>query len=297
MLKRWPTRWRSSRRGCTRRLAVATARVFLGEAREASRLILDAADAALGGGRMAHDLQLRAYLGLGLAFAEEWQRAREVLAELIADCERTAPALVTYPLISQGWLERGTGRWDAAVTDLEVALQRSVEAGRANDECWAHSVLAWIRAAQGQAAAVEAHVARQLELDRTLEPALPGDDDARRSRPAGAGRGRCRCRCRVAGTGVGHEAEARVLRCQHPAGDHARPGRGAGSVGRHRPRRRPGGRSCRRRRARLGAGAARPLPGAAGRRRGGRRAVRTGGRPARAGRRSLRPRPHAASAR
>ena len=150
-------------------VAVATAQVFLGDALEASRLILEATEAALGGGRMAHDLQLRAYLGLGLAFAEEWDRAGEVLSELIADCELRAPALVTYPLVSQGWLERGIGDWTAAVTDLEVAVQRSVEGGRANDECWGHSVLAWIRAAQGQQQLVELHVARQLELDRLLE--------------------------------------------------------------------------------------------------------------------------------
>src|SRR5207248_924561 len=83
------------------------------------------------------DLQLRAYVGMTLAFAEEWPRARSVLSELIADCQRWAPAMLPYPLISHGWLERGTGDWDAAVTDLEVAIQRSAESGRANDECWA----------------------------------------------------------------------------------------------------------------------------------------------------------------
>jgi DNA-binding CsgD family transcriptional regulator/tetratricopeptide (TPR) repeat protein len=126
------------------------------------------ADRVLDSQQTNEDLQLRAYVGMTLAFAEEWSRARAVLSELIVDCQRWAPAMLTYPLISQAWLERGTGDWAAAVTDLEVAIQRSAEVGRANDECWAHSILAWIRAAQGRDEVVEWHVARQLELDREL---------------------------------------------------------------------------------------------------------------------------------
>ena len=112
---------------------------------EASRLALAAADEALG--ELAHDLQLRSYLGMTLAFAAEWDRAPSVLADTVAACERAAPAMLPYPLTAQGWLERGTG--DGAVGDLELAIERSRETGRANDETWADSVLAWIRAAQG----------------------------------------------------------------------------------------------------------------------------------------------------
>ena len=71
--------------------------------------------------------------------------------------------------MSQGWLERGTGDWTAAVTDLEVAVQRSVEGGRANDECWGAQRAGLDPGGAGPAALVELHVARQLELDRLLE--------------------------------------------------------------------------------------------------------------------------------
>jgi DNA-binding CsgD family transcriptional regulator len=54
------------------------------------------------------------------------------------------------------------------VTNLEVAIRRSAEGGRANDECWAHSIIGWIRAAQGRSDQMEAHAARQLELDAQL---------------------------------------------------------------------------------------------------------------------------------
>ena len=56
----------------------------------------------------------------------------------------------------------------AAVGDLELAIERSRETGRANDETWAHSILAWICAARGEAGQVEVHVARQLELAERL---------------------------------------------------------------------------------------------------------------------------------
>ena len=147
-------------------VATAAAKVFLGDAGEASRLALAAADEALG--ELAHDLQLRSYLGMTLAFAAEWDRARSVLADTVAACERVAPAMLPYPLTAQGWLERGTGQWTAAVGDLELAIERSRETGRANDETWAHSILAWICAARGQAGQVEVHVARQLELAERL---------------------------------------------------------------------------------------------------------------------------------
>jgi DNA-binding CsgD family transcriptional regulator len=146
-------------------VAVAAASTFVGDAGTATRLVTDVADRVLDRDDAREDLQLRAYVGMTLAFAEEWDRARTVLGELVAECERRAPAMLPYPLVSQAWLERGTGDWAAAVTNLEIAIRRSRESGRANDECWAHSILGWIRAAQGRAEPMEGHIARQLELD------------------------------------------------------------------------------------------------------------------------------------
>ncbi|HEX2588722.1 MAG TPA: AAA family ATPase [Gaiellales bacterium] len=149
-------------------VAVAASSVFVGDAERGSQLVTEVADRVLARPDARHDLQLRAYVGMTLAFAEEWIRARQVLGELIADCERAAPAMLPYPLVSLAWLERGTGDWAAAVTNLEVAIRRSAEGGRANDECWAHSIIGWIRAAQGRSDQMEAHAARQLELDAQL---------------------------------------------------------------------------------------------------------------------------------
>ena len=146
-------------------IATAAALVFTGRAGEGSRLAISAADSVLEAASMANDLQLRAYLGMTLAFAEEWPRARQVLADLVADCQRWAPAMLPYPLVSLGWLERGAGDWAAAVTNLEIAVQRAVETGRANDEAWGLSILGWIRAAQGR----EQHVDRLGELNNALD--------------------------------------------------------------------------------------------------------------------------------
>lgn len=149
-------------------LAIAAASVFTGRVDDAERLVLGAADAAAASPEMAHDLQLRAYLGMTLAFAEEWDRARRVLTALVTDCERLAPAMLPYPLVALGWLQRGAGEWGPAVTNLELAIRQSAETGRDNDECWAHSVLAWICAAQGRAEDARLHAERQLELDERL---------------------------------------------------------------------------------------------------------------------------------
>ena len=144
-------------------IATAAALVFTGRAGEGSRLAIAAADSVLAAA--SDDLQLRAYLGMTLAFAEEWPQARQVLADLVADCQRWAPAMLPYPLVSLGWLERGAGDWAAAVTNLEIAIQRAAETGRANDEAWGLSILGWIRAAQGR----EQHLDRLGALNDSLD--------------------------------------------------------------------------------------------------------------------------------
>jgi ATP/maltotriose-dependent transcriptional regulator MalT len=73
--------------------------------------------------------------------------------------------MLPYPLVSLGWLERGAGDWAAAVTNLEIAIQRAAETGRANDEAWGLSILGWIRAAQGR----EQHLDRLGALNDSLD--------------------------------------------------------------------------------------------------------------------------------
>ena len=51
---------------------MAAAQVFNGRAGEASRLVTAVADRVLETQQGSDDLQLRAYVGMTLAFAEEW---------------------------------------------------------------------------------------------------------------------------------------------------------------------------------------------------------------------------------
>ena len=156
-----PIRW-----GCSATLATAASYVFLGDSVRALELVLTAADAAR---EVALDEQIRGYLAMVLAFNEEFGAARVVLDDLVADARRRgAPGALGFPLISLGWVDRTTGRWQDAAAGLHEAAGLASELRRENDECWALSVLSWIEAAQGREAECAAHVGRQLELEKQL---------------------------------------------------------------------------------------------------------------------------------
>ncbi len=147
-------------------LATAASYVFLGDSVRALELVLTAADAARD---VALDEQIRGYLAMVLAFNEEFGAARVVLDDLVSDARRRgAPGALGFPLISLGWVDRTTGRWQDAAASLHEAVGLASELRRQNDECWALSVLSWIEAAQGREAECAAHVARQLELEKQL---------------------------------------------------------------------------------------------------------------------------------
>ena len=152
--------------GLAAQIARAAALVFLGDAAEAERDIDAAADAAAATPAVAADLQLRAYLGMTLAFAERVDRAAQALDALIDECEQTAPGALTYPLISRAWLRRLCGAWAGAQADAQRAVRLAHELGRWSDECWGLSILTWILAAQGRLDEV------QLERQRTLAEEL-----------------------------------------------------------------------------------------------------------------------------
>jgi DNA-binding CsgD family transcriptional regulator len=132
------------------RVAEAAALVFLGDAGAAERAIDAAADAAADTPAVRADLQLRAYLGMTLAFAERVERATRVLDGLIDECEQSAPGALTYPLVSRAWLRRLCGAWPGAQADAQRAVRIAAQLGRAGDECWGLSVLTWLLAAQGR---------------------------------------------------------------------------------------------------------------------------------------------------
>jgi DNA-binding CsgD family transcriptional regulator len=136
--------------GLAARIAQAASLVFLGDAAGAERDIDEAADELARTPTVQADLQLRAYLGMSLAFAERVDRARRVLDELIDECEQSAPGALTYPLISRSWLRRFCGAWAGAQADAQRAVRLAQQLGRAGDECWGLSVLTWIMAVQGR---------------------------------------------------------------------------------------------------------------------------------------------------
>jgi DNA-binding CsgD family transcriptional regulator len=147
-------------------LGRAAACIFLGDSAAAATLIATAAKAA---DAAALDAQLRAYLGMVLAFDEQMGAARAVLAPLVDQARaHSASGGLVFPLISLGWIDRSLGRWPQATAGLSEAAQIAAEGGRPNDECWALSVLAWIEAARGQSQACFEHCRRQLDLHEQL---------------------------------------------------------------------------------------------------------------------------------
>jgi DNA-binding CsgD family transcriptional regulator len=149
------------------RIARSASLVFLGDAPTAERGIDEVADEVGGMPDVEADFQLRAYLGMALAFAERIERAGSVLDDLIDECEQSAPGILTYPLISRSWLRRISGAWDGAQADGQRAVRLSRQLGRANDECWGLSILTWIAAAQGRLD--ERALDEQRELSERLD--------------------------------------------------------------------------------------------------------------------------------
>ena len=153
--------------GLRARIARAAALVFLGDAAGAEHDIDAAAADVAATASVKDDLQLRAYLGMTLAFAERVPLASAALDELIGECEETAPGALTYPLVSRAWLRRITGAWEGARADGQRAVRLARQLSRANDECWGLSILTWIAAAQGRLD--EEALARQEELSQRLD--------------------------------------------------------------------------------------------------------------------------------
>jgi DNA-binding CsgD family transcriptional regulator len=153
--------------GLLARIARAASLVFLGDAAGAERDIDAVAADVARTPSVKDDLQLRAYLGMTLAFAERVRLASDTLEALIGECEHAAPGALTYPLISRAWLRRITGAWEGAQADGQRAVRLARQLRRSNDECWGLSILTWIAAAQGRLD--EGALAQQAELSERLE--------------------------------------------------------------------------------------------------------------------------------
>jgi DNA-binding CsgD family transcriptional regulator len=147
-------------------LATAASCVFLGDSQRSLTLVRSAASAAR---ETALDEQIRGYLGLVLAFSEEFDDGRQVLTELVQRARRqSAPGALEFPLISLAWIDRTTGRWTDAAASLHEGCGLAGELARRNDECWGLSILSWIEAAQGRDEQCRHHVARLIALHEQL---------------------------------------------------------------------------------------------------------------------------------
>jgi DNA-binding NarL/FixJ family response regulator len=147
-------------------LATAASCVFIGDSQRSLMLVRSAASAAR---ETALDEQIRGYLGLVLAFSEEFEDGRQVLTELVQRARRqSAPGALEFPLISLAWIDRTTGRWTDAAASLHEGCGLASELARRNDECWGLSILSWIEAAQGRDDQCRDHVARLIALHEQL---------------------------------------------------------------------------------------------------------------------------------
>jgi GMP synthase-like glutamine amidotransferase/tetratricopeptide (TPR) repeat protein len=146
-------------------LRLGMALIYVGDYDEGVALI-DHADATAAHHRAdASGSQQFPYLGAALALAGRYARAREVLAQLIAEARNAGAAdMLPYALVRLAGVELDTGRWRVAAAALVEAVELAQETGNSADHGLALGTLAWLEAAQGRAGACRAHAEEALEL-------------------------------------------------------------------------------------------------------------------------------------
>ena len=150
-------------------IAVGFAEAHGGEINAASRLALSAV------ARLEEDADLWAegracvYVGMLLCTVERYERARSLLTRIVAQARATsALSTLAYALTALGVVETRSGRWFAASTELEEAVELTRLAGSKSDEAWALVTLARLEAARGDDAACRSHVDEALARSRGL---------------------------------------------------------------------------------------------------------------------------------
>ena len=98
------------------RIAQAASLVFMGDAAQAAIAIEEAADAAERSPELASDFQLRAYLGITLAFAERGAGSGAILDALI-EAVSTTPRQPHLPADQPLLDPPGDRRWEDARSD------------------------------------------------------------------------------------------------------------------------------------------------------------------------------------
>ena len=150
-------------------IAVGFAEAHGGEVKTASRLALNAAARLEGDADLWAEGRSCVYVGMLLCTVERYERARSLLTRIVAHARATsALSTLAYALTALGVVETRSGRWLAASTELEEAVELTRLAGSKSDEAWALVTLARLEAARGDDAACRAHVDEALALARSL---------------------------------------------------------------------------------------------------------------------------------
>ncbi|MGB6703349.1 AAA family ATPase [Methyloceanibacter sp.] len=147
-------------------LMLGTALTFNGAPRDGRALLLRAIELRE---HLHAEPQLRAYLGAGLRLAGEHDRARDVLAELIANARSHGTfGLLPYALVRLADVELDTGHWPLAHAALAEAASLARETGQGADQGLASGALAWLDAAQGRAVDCRRHAGEAIALAMRL---------------------------------------------------------------------------------------------------------------------------------
>src|SRR5262245_1596125 len=147
-------------------LMLGTALTFNGDPRSGRALLLQALELRE---QLHAETQLRAYLGAGLRLAGDHDRARAVLAQLIAEARsHGAFGLLPYALVRLADVELDTGHWPAAHGYLAEAASLAPEMGQSADLGLASGALAWLAAAQGRAVDCWRHASEAIALAARL---------------------------------------------------------------------------------------------------------------------------------
>jgi GMP synthase-like glutamine amidotransferase len=147
-------------------LVLGTALTFNGDLCKGRTLLLRSIELR---DQLQAEPQLRAYLGAGLRLAGEHDRARDVLAQLIAEARsHGAFGLLPYALVRLADVELDTGHWRAANAALAEAASLAREMGQGADQGLASGALAWLDAAQGRAVDCRRHASEAIALAARL---------------------------------------------------------------------------------------------------------------------------------
>jgi tetratricopeptide (TPR) repeat protein len=148
------------------RVMLGTALTFNGDLRNGRALLLRATEFHE---RLHAEPQLRAYLGAGLRLVGEFDRAREVLVQLIAEARsRGEFGLLPYALVRLADVEIDKGQWPAARAALAEAVSLARETGHGADQGLASGALAWLDAAQGRVVDCNRHAGEAIAIAARL---------------------------------------------------------------------------------------------------------------------------------